>query len=211
MSQITISEQLFEEFCLQNQIQFNRIKESSVCREKRPDYEIIPPSGKILVEVKQFEANDDERKYRKQIAERRWTDAYSVIFGNIASSKIDNANKQLKSFSGGIFPTMIVLYNNMLMNTYATHHYEITATMYGYNSVKGVMTPKRYTSTSAIATLHKGKDQELLMYVFHNFYATVPLNIKFFRGLNIKHYEPIPDNGGNVSGDFNRRWREKTI
>lgn len=210
MKKPNISEQLFEEFCLKNQIQLNRIKESTVPGEKRPDYEIIPPSGKILVEVKQFEANDDERKYRKQIEKRRWTDAYSVEFGTTAGSKIDNANKQLKSFSRGMFPTMIVLYNNMLINTYATHHYEITATMYGYNSVKGVMTPKRYTSTSAIATLHKGKDQQLLMYVFHNFYATVPLNIESFQGKSIKHYESIPDNG-NVSGDFNRGWCEKTI
>lgn len=205
MSQINISEQLFEELCLQNQIQVNRIKESSVPGEKRPDYEIVTPFGKILVEVKQCDLNKKEHELQEQLNNRGWTEVYSREPGAKLRSKIIDANKQLKSYGAGSVPSMIVVYDDMSMFRRGTHPYEIKTAMYGIeqmnytlignqcvdvdtSSFKAKMTQNSCTSTSAIAALYKDINEELSIYVFHNIYATMPLNIKSFHGKNIKHF-----------------------
>lgn len=203
MSQINISEQMFEEFCLQNQIQFNRIKESSVPGEKRPDYEIITPFGKILVEVKQCDLNKKERELQEELNNGGWI-VYSREPGAKLRSKIIDANKQLKSYGAGSVPSIIVVYDIPMFRR-GTDPYEIKIAMYGIeqinytlignqcvdvdtSSFKAKMTQNSCTSTSAIAALYKDINEELSIYVFHNIYAAMPLNIKSFHGKNIKHF-----------------------
>jgi len=50
----TKSENMFEQFCNELSIKCNRIEEA---KEKRPDYEVVINSTKMLVEVKQIDPN----------------------------------------------------------------------------------------------------------------------------------------------------------
>lgn len=223
MSQQTISEELFERFCKENTIQLSRIEVSTIPGKKEPDYEIATSLGTVLVEVKQFDPNPEELRLQKQLEDRGWTDAFGGEPGAKVRLKIQSAAKQLKSRGAGSVPSMVVLYNNVPINSRGTDPYEIKTAMYGMekidlsvtSNISGVsvkdrgfgpkrkMTPKSNTSISAVAALYSGLEQQLLMCVFHNIYATMPLNIEAFQGEKIKHYA-IAD---KVPGQF-QEWKE---
>lgn len=224
MSEQTISEKLFERFCKENNIQLSRIEASIIPGKKEPDYEVETSSGKILVEVKQFDPNPEELKLQKQLEERGWTDAFGGEPGAKVRLKIQSAAKQLKSRGAGSVPSMVVLYNNVPISRRGTDPYEIKTAMYGIEKIdlnvdsnisagttvkdrgfgsKRKMTPSSNTSISAVAALYSGLDQQLLMYVFHNIYAAVPLNIHSFQAEKIKHYSIA----SKVIGQF-QEWQE---
>lgn len=223
MSKQTISEKLFERFCKENRIKFYRIEASVIPGKKEPDYEIETSSGKVLVEVKQFDPNPEERKLHKQLQDRGWTDAYGKEPGHRVRDKIDRANEQLKSRGAGSVPSMLVLYNNVPISTRATDPYNIKTAMYGIEKIDfsidsnkpGVSIidcgfgPKRKMnkddnkSISAVATLYDGFNQQLLMCVFHNIHAAIPLDIDSFKGEKIKHYTIA----NKIPGQF-QKWQE---
>jgi len=173
-----------------------------------------------LVEVKQFDPNPEEIKLQKQLEDRGWTDVFGGEPGAKVRLKIQSAGKQLKSRGAGSVPSMVVLYNNVSISRRGTHPYEIKTAMYGMEKIdlsiasdistgtsvkdrgfgpKRKMTPSSNTSISAVAALYSG----LEMYVFHNIYAAMPLNIHSFQGEKIKHYA-ISD---KVLGQF-QEWQE---
>jgi hypothetical protein len=209
MSEQTISEQLFERLCKENNIQLSRIEASIIPGKKEPDYEIETSLGKVLVEVKQFDPSPEELKLQKQLEDRGRTDVFGGEPGAKVRLKIQSAGKQLKSRGAGSVPSMVVLYNNVPINRRGTHPYEIKTAMYGIEKIdlsiasdistgtsvkdrgfgpKRKMTPSSNTSISAVAALYSGLDQQLFMYIFHNVYAAMPLNIHYFQGEKFKHY-----------------------
>ena len=200
MSKQTISEELFERFCKENKIQLSWIEASTIPGKKEPDYEIATSLGTVLVEVKQFDPNPEELKLQKQLADRGWTDAFGGEPGAKVRLKIQSAAKQPKSRGAGSVPSMVVLYNNVPISRRGTEPYEIKTAMYGMEKInlsiasntsgvslkergfgpKRKMTLRSNTSISAVAALYSGLEQQLSMCVFHNVYATMPLNIEFF-------------------------------
>jgi len=208
MSKKTISEELFERFCIENGFKFTRIESSIIQGRKEPDYEIITITGRILIEVKQFDPNSEEDKLWQQLKNRGFTDVFGGEPGAKARLKIQSAAKQLKSRGAGSIPSIIVLYNNIPISDRGTDSYEIKTAMYGIEKIvlrvdrekseinledrcfgpKRKMTPNSNTSVSAVATLYKGLDQMLYMSIFHNIYASIPLIIEHFQGSRIKHY-----------------------
>lgn len=223
MSEQTISEELFERFCKENRIKFSRIEVSAISGKKEPDYQMETSSGKVLVEVKQFDPNPEELKLQKQLDDRGWTDAFGGEPGAKVRLKIQSAAKQLKSRGAGSVPSMVVLYNNVPISRRGTDPYEIKTAMYGIEKIdlsvvsnkpgvsikdrgfgsKRKMTPSSNTSISAVAAFYYGFDQQLLMCVFHNIYAAIPLDIESFKGEKIKHYA-IAD---KVPGQF-QEWQK---
>jgi hypothetical protein len=223
MSKPTISEELFERFCQENKIQFSRIEVSVIPGKKEPDYEMTTSFGKVLVEVKQFDPNSEEVKLQKQLEGRGWTDAFGGEPGAKVRLKIQSASKQLKSRGAGSVPSIVVLYNNVPISRRGTDPCEIKTAMYGMEKIdlgvasntfevslkdcgfgsKRKMTPESNTSISAVAALYGGLEQHLSMCIFHNVYATMPLNSECFQGEKIRHYA-IAD---KVTGQF-QEWRE---
>ena len=72
----TVSENLFEHFCNDNHIEYKRIEASSIPDKKEPDYEIQTVTEIVVVEVKQFDPSEEEKKLYQQLQERGYTDAY---------------------------------------------------------------------------------------------------------------------------------------
>jgi hypothetical protein len=103
---MTKSEELFEAFCLANAVRAERIQATG---QKTPDYMLSFGKGKIIAEVKQFDAGPTERRtLRKKPEELDEADAfYDGVPGERVRSKIDSAMPQLKTLSGGILPNSV--------------------------------------------------------------------------------------------------------
>src|ERR1035441_5421716 len=104
---LTISEQLFEQFCQEHMIQVTRIAESS---EQTPDYEILTPNGPIVVEVKELTPNDEDVESARLLDERGYGLAGGRVPGDRIRNKIHSASPQIKSKALGMHPGLLVLY-----------------------------------------------------------------------------------------------------
>jgi hypothetical protein len=184
----TVSESLFERFCDDNHIEYERIEASSIPNKKEPDYEIQTATEIVIVEVKQFDPSEEEKKLYQQLQERGYTDAYGGEPGAKVRRKIQNGAKQLKARSGGKLPTLLVLYNNVPISDRGVDPYEIKTAMYGIEKIdlavapdanrvsligrgfgpKRKVTPSSNTSLSAVGALYSSSNGELSLVVFHN-------------------------------------------
>lgn len=181
MSNKTVSERLFECFCDDNHIEYKRIEASSIPNKKEPDYEIQMATELVVVEVKQFDPSEEEKKLYKQLWERGYTDAYVREPGAKARLKIQAGAKQLKARSKGKLPTLLVLYNNVPISDRGVDPYEIKTAMYGIEKIdlavdpdanrvsvtergfgpKRKVTPSSNTSLSAVGALYSSPNSEL--------------------------------------------------
>jgi len=208
LSRKTVSEKLFERFCEENGIQYNQIKPPTTSHTQSPDYEIQTDTGTVIVEVKQFDPNKEDRRVAKQLQERGYSDAFGGEPGARVRLKIQSGVKQLKARSRGRFPTILVLYNNVPFNDRGIDPYEIKTAMYGLEKYdvavdsprssvsvvdcgfgpKRKVTPSSNTSLSAVATLHGDPDSDLALVIYHNVHAARPLDWRCLLGPKIVHY-----------------------
>ena len=204
----TVSESLFERFCDGNHIEYKRIEASSTPNKKEPDYEIQTATELVVVEVKQFDPSEEEKKLYQQLQESGYTDAYGGEPGAKVRHKIQDGAKQLKARSEGKLPTLLVLYNNVPINDRGVDPYEIKTAMYGIEKIdlavdpdanrvsltgrgfgpKRKVTPSSNTSLSAVGALYGSPNGELSLTVFHNIHAVKPLDWRSFQGLRIRHF-----------------------
>lgn len=208
MNNKTVSERLFERYCNDNDIKYKRIEASSISNKKEPDYEIQTVTELVIVEVKQFDPNEEEKKLYKQLRERGYTDAYGREPGAKVRLKIQAGAKQLKARSKGKLPALLVLYNNVPISHRGVDPYEIKTAMYGIEKIdlsvdpdanrvsltergfgpKRKMTPSSNTSLSAVGALYGSPNSELSLIVFHNIHAVKPLDWHSFQGPRIRHF-----------------------
>lgn len=208
MGNKTVSERLFERFCDDNHIEYKRIEAYSIPNKNEPDYEIQTLTELVVVEVKQFNPNEEEKKLYKQLWERGYTDAYGGEPGAKARLKIQAGAKQLKARSKGKLPALLVLYNNVPISDRGVDPYEIKTAMYGIEKIdlaldpdanrvsltergfgpKRKVTPSRNTSLSAVGALYSSPNGELSLIVFHNIHAVKPLDWRSLQGPRIRHF-----------------------
>lgn len=206
MSNRTESEKLFEQFCKDNGIEFSRLDPAETPESQCPDYEIKTADGPVIVEVKQFDPNEEDRQNARLLEERGYGKAIGGAPGARVRLKIQSGTKQLKVRSQGKVPTVLVLYNNVPFNSRGTHPYEIKTAMYGIEKIdlavgktrvavvdrgfgpKRKLTPSDNTSLSAVATLLENLDGDLVLSLFHNIYASRPLTWQSLNGPKIAHF-----------------------
>jgi len=209
----TESESLFEEFCKANDINYYReIPRSNITGAKIPDYAIIieEEPRRIIVEVKQFDPNPDDKEQSRQLNEGRVTDVREIKWRDRVRGKIHDANKQLKARSLGRYPAMLVLYDNVQVPLPLDSE-DIMEAMYGNEVVDKVIwakkefttkfgdnrkcTPDHNTSSSAICTLSRSGS---LLCVYHNEHAKFRIDPTWLRGPNIQHYTLGPKVQGKL-------------
>jgi hypothetical protein len=218
MSDKTISELLFEQFCEENSIRYCRVKQQV---HKTPDYDIYFGEHLVIAEVKQIDQNKDDEK-RSEQGRRRGRIAFWEKSGRRVRIKIDSAKKQLKLRSQGKYPAILVLYDNV--PTKSTDAVDIKTAMYGHESVRIALpgsaedmsieienvgfgserkfTPNDNTTFSAIALLYKF-GETLHLSVFHNVYAKCPIDPSWLRLSTVRHFTLGPQ----IQGAF-QEWRE---
>lgn len=105
MSIKTISEIYFEKLCIQKNIPYSRIPEST---KKAADYFIYLNKQPLVVEIKQLDYNDQEKKLLKTLSDYPGCEAPTKRVQGL----LKDGYPQIKNSSEGIYPSMIVIYNN---------------------------------------------------------------------------------------------------
>ncbi len=214
MSNRTISEILFERFCRREGLNFSRLEPSESPGLKSPDYQIQSPGGPVIVEVKQFDPNAEDKRNARLLEERGYGDAIGGEPGARARIKIQSGARQLKARSQGRVPTVLVLYNNVPFSSRGTDPYDIKTAMYGLERIdlavgranvsvvdrgfgpKRKVTPSSNTSLSAVAALYARSCHDLRLFVYHNIYAATPLEWQDLSGPRIAHFTLGPKKPG---------------
>ena len=198
----TESEKLFEAFCNNNGIRFAPVSTGVM---KTPDYIIQIGEIDIVVEVKQIELNEEEKKLLRR-AEKGDPVVFSATPGDRIRSKIKAAAPQLKILAKGKHPALLVLYNSIPFAAGdPTHPYHIKTGMFGLETViltkppigtgdpqlidkkfgpKRQMTEEHNTTTSAIGVLRRTMEAGIEMLIYHNHFAAIPLPVGLCSKIN---------------------------
>ena len=195
---MTESEIKFEQFCNAQNIKFDRI---NMGQARTPDYDIFVNSQKIVVEVKELQANDEDKK-----AVQDWEIQKSAIWGSRRIGdriryKLDDAKRQIEVRAKGICPSMLFLYDDRPFPVRGIFSYEILVAMYGWETIdlhapeklgepvtfgkhrfgKGKKFHERvHTYISGLAILSESTSDSLHLAIYVNDYADKPLPYEMF-------------------------------
>ena len=113
MSVKTISENHFEDFCSQKGLILKRVQTAGT---PTPDYELLIGGVKVIVEIKQFDPNPEEK--RAKLVSGKVMIINAGKLGERIRKAISEAIPQLKALSKGIHPSLLMLYNNTLFTNH---------------------------------------------------------------------------------------------
>ena len=122
MTNKTVAEEVFEEFCDSNDIACKKITEGS---EATPDYKLRLNDVCVVVEVKQID-KDEDFDSKCGVSTR--------TVGSHIRNKIHDARirKQLKNASTIGIPTVLLVYNNLdPLQIFGTEPHDFVSAMYG--------------------------------------------------------------------------------
>jgi hypothetical protein len=135
----TISEQVFEEYCVALGIPFSRIPETTT--RTPPYYELTCDSQRIIVEVKEITPNEEEQESERLLAERGWGNATGGTPGErVRQQKIAACSKQIKARTDGVLPTMLVVFDRGRQIGHV-EAYQIRVAMYGLEQIHIAVPP----------------------------------------------------------------------
>ncbi len=174
----TISEQIFEDFCAQNRVDFQRIPESS---EKTPDYHIQIDGAAIAVEIKQLE----------KMSGFNTLGVSSRTVGSHVRKQISEARGQMQSAAKVGIPSILLIHNATdPLQLFGTEQHDFICAMYGDLTIRiglrdlrksesfhGRNAKIRFdTNTSFSGVGHLKKDRAgVKITVYENVYAAHPL------------------------------------
>ena len=193
---LTDAEVLFERFCRNLGIDFERLPEGP---ELTPDYVLHFQAVKVAIEVKQLEPTAADEKLLEMGSGPNA--AGSIVDMTRIRNSLLKGSKQLKSLTQKRFPGMVVLYDATAGLGGYLHGDSIAVSMYGMDQLivgapkdptqeprilgtslggNRVTTEDQNTTLSAVAALRRHLD-ELSLDIFHNCHAAVPLDPDLLR------------------------------
>jgi hypothetical protein len=207
----TRSEHLFERFCRENSLRFSRVL--TEIDTKTPDYDVFPRENRVVVEIKELQANDNDEtahnEARAHGAAAAWSDPRNRI-----RRKIGAAAKQLKCRCEGLYPAIVMLFDNGTFGGIDVT--DVKNAMYGDETVLvtrfpsgdtaivtrlgggRTCTPTDNRSLSAVALLWT-TGEAVHLSIFHNIFARRHLPYDWFASDACHQYSIVLDRRG-VSG-----------
>jgi hypothetical protein len=190
----TLSEELFEQLCKVRGVRFEPIPRTKIFRT--PDYRIwLNKTEEVIIEVKQLDLTKEDLRLIEDIRKGREIPSGFRATGHIRIRNIiTNAHTQLKNFSKGLHPAIIVVYDNTEGLSHLDYE-DVLNGMYGDETVivdfsdntesgAGLLghqfgghrklTPYHNRVVSAVALLNF-KSNTASLYLFHNIYAEIRL------------------------------------
>jgi hypothetical protein len=189
---LTKSERLFEEFCKQTSIRFERIPE---CQHRTPDYRINVSGIEAICEVKEIGLSKEEME-AEAASERGEVASFGRTVGSKVRQQIDSGYDQIKQYAKDHCPGILVLWESHWIPRHLEHH-QIRAAMYGFDSIvvavprvpstqlkvldrksgpKKRVSESQNRSLSAIAAIRKSNDGDVIeCRIYHNKFASIPL------------------------------------
>ncbi len=219
----TSSEIYFENLCANLGISLTRIPEG---KSKTPDYEFTIDQQLIIAEVKEMARNKEEQVSDRVLQERGYGNALSTTPGDRVRKKITDSSQQIKARTKGKYPSLLVLFDNGFIAGHLDP-YCIRVAMYGLEQIhlavsqdrsispyttgmsygpKRKMTEEHNTSISAIGVLFAREHDEILLHVYHNKFAAVPLDSRLLARHGITQFKLGDDVPGGTA-----EWEELVI
>ena len=201
----TPSEIYFENLCAQIGISLSRIPEGN---SKTPDYELTINQQLIVTEVKEIVRNREEQDSDQVLRQRGYGNVLSTTPGDRVRKKISKSSRQIKARTQGKYPSLLVLCDRGLLAGHLDP-YNIRVAMYGLEQIhiavprdssvspyatgisygpKRKMTDRHNTSISAIGVLFASGPNEIMLHVYHNVFATVPLDPQLLAKHGIRQF-----------------------
>ena len=207
---MTKSESNFERLCEAAGWELQRVPETD---SRRPDYILTTPSSsRIIVEVKQFEPNPEERALLARQA-RGEVVVFPTLPGERIRRAIRSAGPQLKALAPQGDSSMLVVFHATSVATMHTDPYSVLTAMRGIDVVPVLvpadpqkspsfgssrpgphkkMTADANTSISCIAVLAESEG-DVTLNVFHNPHAARPLDPGTISASSIRHWRMSRD------------------
>ena len=213
----TKSEALFLEYCKLRGYVANRIR-APQDTGRFPDYEMYIGESRIILEIKEFNANPDDEREAKAIRESR-IEVSGDEPGRRVRTHIEDAERQLRRYDAANVPTLILLYDNIVVDGFHVHPtdfcihplapYNIDVGMYGLQIAnirlhqdgrteslgdtrgdKRTLRHTHRTNVSAVAVLYDyAPDYGLFLIIYHNYYARIPLPKSLFAHAKDRQFE----------------------
>ncbi|MBI5665223.1 MAG: hypothetical protein HZC49_09120 [Nitrospirae bacterium] len=130
---MTESEIKFEQFCSSCNIFFDRITTGD---SVTPDYHILVNGKKIVVEIKELDVNEAEKKVLQNMETERTVVWGSNHVGDRIRYKVNDAKRQLESSAKDICPSMLIIYDKRPYPIGGIFQYEILVAMYGCETIE---------------------------------------------------------------------------
>lgn len=190
--EMTLSEELFAEFCRRAQIRCERIATGA---GRTPDYDIFLGDLRVVTEVKEVEPQP-----------RGPTGVYSFTIGKAIRHDLKKAGPQIKARAQDRVPGMVVLFEKQWQQVGAA---PIRHAMYGAHTVdlsvpadrsrspsflghrlggQRKMTEKDNTSISVVAHLDREGRDGITLTIYHNRYARLPIEQERFTRYGIRQF-----------------------
>lgn len=216
MKDLTLSERIFIKFCTQVDVTWKRI---CAGKEQRPDFEIWVLGHRIVVEVKQFDPNPEEKKALEDLEKGSVPNFPTRRPGDRVREAIRKANPQLKALSKGKVPAMLVLQGNVCGRRHVDP-YDILTAMRGIDRIpvtvpedpnispsfgdaksgaKRKMTEEHHTTISAVAVIQPS-DGMYELDVYHNRFAANPIDPAWLRQPGIHHWKIPEGSSSSLAG-----------
>jgi hypothetical protein len=189
MTQPTISELLFEELCATRAVPCRAIP---VGASPTPDYEVVLGVQSVIVEIKQLDANEDDRRRNQALESGAQIDCAVSPAGRLRD-QIARGYRQLRSAARDGQPCLLVIYNNSGFLNFIDS-FTVTTAMFGSYGVRlgltksgevhemgrGFMGNRRVTRNtckrlSALGVLKDARSGKLRLEAYHNPFAEVPI------------------------------------
>jgi hypothetical protein len=203
----TESEKYFEQFCGRNGFALLPVP---VATSKTPDYTLTAGGQLVVVEVKEIQPTPEELESDRLLAERGYGNVIHRTPGERVRKKIADCSPQIKARTQGRYPGLLVLWERGLCAGLHTEPYHVRVAMAGFEQVvmtlpplesgerpsavgmkhgpSRKMTEHTNTSISAVAVLCVPGPDKMLLQVFHNRYAAVPLGTEVLRAPEVIQY-----------------------
>ena len=216
----TASETYFENLCNDLGIQLTRIQETQC---KTPDYELVIEGQHVIVEVKEMTKNKEEQDSDRALRERGYGNVLSTTPGDRVRKKISESSPQIKSRTKGKYPSLLVLFDHGLVAGHLDP-YCIRVAMYGLEQVhiavpadysvspyatgmgygpKRKMTEEHNTSISAIGVMFANEQKKIVLHLYHNKFAAIPLEARLFAKYGICQSKLADEVAGHTA-----KWEE---
>jgi hypothetical protein len=213
--QMEQSEILFQRYCEHHGYNFNRIDESSESGIRSPDFCVVVKGQKIIAEVKEITANEEEIKLWRETRSGKIV-VHRREPGKRARKHVEDAVGQLRPYAEKNIPTVVVLYDNIYIDGLRPHPfidlfgplgpYDIDVALFGLQTANLRIHPDGSTESlgdgrsrwrkvhdreciSAVSVLYEYPDNEgLFMFTYHNFFARTSLPVSVFAETVDRHF-----------------------
>jgi hypothetical protein len=208
----TVSEQHFLNYCRIRRYKAKRITPKGKAGQF-PDYEVTTPAGPVIVEIKEFTPNDEDKAFAAALEREGKASFSNSSIGRRVREAIIGSAPQLRHYKDSSLPEILLLYDNLASDSYGgvsdyLDAMNVGAGMFGEPVVRFWRDPllkpagtqdvthggrRQLTETTrlyigVLGVMNVDSVDEIHIHFFHNPFSTKPVWPRYFLHPSDRHY-----------------------